>query len=320
MLQSQHRDSEFPATLSNLVRAADRILRRRRKLPLDPLKPKIPKLDMPEILRSHDRGIDPLLQQIIDARLRGESYAVIGKRMGVVGNTVRIHIVHAAIDESLKQKILGSVRAMGKAAGVYPPHANSDPDRAVKLVELRKQGLTLRGVGKQIGISGERVRQIIAAAPPELRATAPKTVKVRKPSPPWRIDEIRSRYGSFRKLVCRWLLLIDHAYCALGHHAVPAREMMGKSADTIYARCRACGAAHQTARYHAEDGRVKAYNKRYQAEHPEVQKRAMAAWARRRWQKIKSDPVKLAAFNAKQRDAYRHRKGKRSMEDLPAGH
>jgi hypothetical protein len=147
-------------------------------------------------------------------------------------------------------------------------------------------------------------------------------VRIAKPKPFWNIQEIRKHHGSFRKLVSRWLLTIDHAYCALGHHAVPSNAMNGHSASTVHSRCNACNNAHQLARYHAPDGKLKAYNKKYQAEHPEVAARATKVWrqrhpdkakekgqkhSRKRWQQIKADPVKHAAFLARAQEAYKRR-------------
>lgn len=43
------------------------------------------------------------------------------------------------------------------------------PEKLDRLVELRKQGFTLDEIGKQIGISGERVRQIARSLDPECK-------------------------------------------------------------------------------------------------------------------------------------------------------
>ena len=43
------------------------------------------------------------------------------------------------------------------------------PEKLDRLVELRKQGFTLDEIGQQIGISGERVRQIARSLDPECK-------------------------------------------------------------------------------------------------------------------------------------------------------
>ena len=306
--------AEFPATVFNLVHATERIVLRRKLLVHAPAALNQP--TAPPVIRSHDHGMTVDIQQIVDARLRGDTLAEIGKRLGICAGSVRRRIANSTIDDVLKQKVLGSVRMLAEAAGKPSPHTNANADakgRLLKIIEMRKQGMTLEEVGKQFDLTRERVRQIIARAPTDLRATAPRRVRIAEPKPFWHIQEIRKHHGSFRKLAIRWLLLIDHAYCALGHHAVPLDAMSGHSASTVHARCTACNNARQSARYHAPDGRLIAYTKKYRAAHPEMQARATLAYQQRNpdkmkernrksWQKIKTDPAKLAAYNAKMRE------------------
>jgi hypothetical protein len=141
-----------------------------------------------------------------------------------------------------------------------------------EILEARKRRESLAEIGVQLGITRERVRQILRDAnlSPEERVQVTGKLKkcTREPREPRKLTTV---------LVNRWLAEIGYRYCSYQHHAVPMAEVCRGRMGT----CKRCAADYSSKRYHAHHERQLKYCREYRKAHPDVQRRASRKWWRK---------------------------------------
>lgn len=178
------------------------------------------------------------------------------------------------------------------------------------IIHSRIAGKTLDEIGKGLGVTRERIRQIIAAShiDDSLRSKITGSVKVKK------VKKVKPK--SLRIAVLRWIRESGSAYCSQGKHVVAIEDLSGGR------MCRECNAAKGNKYYHDNAEARRRYARDYRRKNPEVQRRASQKWLskqdperirernRRKWQAIKADPQRLAEFNHKARLQYKRRRAR----------
>jgi Sigma-70, region 4 len=191
---------------------------------------------------------------ILERRQRGETYQQIAVALGC-------H--HVTVFSALKRVIPDHIERLRKR----PKHIDY---WLAEILEGRARKETLEEIGDRLGVSRERIRQIIANADidDEARAEVTGWVRPRKhANDPPRIK------GHFSSIVNRWLAEIGWRYCSQGKHAQPIIEFSAKNR-----LCRTCNRERANRRYHEKHELSLERARRYRSEHVEAIRRASAKY------------------------------------------
>jgi uncharacterized protein (DUF433 family) len=241
------------------------------------------------------------VSDLLERRQRGETYKEIANALGCCVSTVC---------QSFAREVPNhAARIRTKAKRVDP--------RLAEILEARNRKETLKEIGDRLGVSRERIRQIIAKTDLD-EATRRAVTGYIKPSKYANAPRPNFRLSS--RIVNRWLAEIGWRYCSNGKHVQPLTEFSAKSY-----MCRTCGRERQHQIRLKNPEYFQAYARDYKKLHPEVQKKASKKYwknhrekALKKQQKkmveIKADPVKYENLKAYWRA---HRK--RQAEKLKLG-